>query len=143
MEVIRFTKWNGMGGLVEHIIKETGCTPFSGAGINIRRELQTALLKSVDDTPYYDDDLSVPDAIEYTLFGQIGDQDLNEKRFNEPLLNPVKVQHIYVFRQNKREKTYYWYGKYQMIGRPMPKRHPDKNGVERTILVLNLMRINQ
>ncbi len=47
---------------------------------------KTTLLKSVDNT-YYQDDMSDIDHIKYTLFGHNGNQDENEKKFNEPLLN--------------------------------------------------------
>jgi len=77
-----FSKWEEM---TTHIIQETGCIPFSGAGINPRKAQKTTILRSVDGTPYYDDDLSDIDNPKYTLFGHDGDQDENEKQFNEPL----------------------------------------------------------
>ena len=41
----------------------------------------------MDDTDYYADDMSDVNKPKYTLFGHNGDQDENEKRFNEPLLH--------------------------------------------------------
>lgn len=73
----------------KQFIQTTGCKPFSGAGINPRVDKKTTILRSVDRT--YDDDMSDPDNIEYTLFGHNGDQDENEKQFNEPLLNKDKT----------------------------------------------------
>lgn len=64
MSGIVFQKWKA---LEEHIIKTTGCKPFSGAGINPRVNKKTTILRSVDDTDYYDDDLSDLNCIKYTL----------------------------------------------------------------------------
>ena len=101
MSVITFTKWYGPEGIEQFIINETGCKPFSGAGINPRVQKKTTILKSVDDTYYYDDDMSDINNIKYTLFGHNGDQDGNEKKFNEPLLNPDKTHNIYIYRVKK------------------------------------------
>ena len=137
-----FSKWEGPEGMKTHIIQETGCIPFSGAGINPRQERQTTILRSVDDTPYYDDDLSDIDNPKYTLFGHDGDQDENEKRFNEPLLNPNKTKHIYLYRTRKNGKKteWLWYGKYT-IQEKTKKQHPGENGIMRTIIVLSLKRL--
>ncbi len=53
------------------------------------------MLKSVDNTEYYDDDMSDINKPKYTLFGHNGDQNENEKKFNEPLLNKIK-QNIFI-----------------------------------------------
>ena len=65
----RFSKWGGVDGIEEYIKKVTGCKPFSGAGINPRLNKKTTILKSVDGTYYYDDDMSDVNNIKYTLFG--------------------------------------------------------------------------
>ena len=78
------------------VISETKEIPFSGSGINIRYNSKTAILRSVDDTLYYDDNLSNVEYPKYTLFGHNGDQNENEKRFNEPLLNISKIENIYL-----------------------------------------------
>ena len=135
---ITFEKWNGTGGMKEYIINQTGCKPYSGAGINYRAEQKTTLLRSVDDTYYYDDDLKDPDLVEYTLFGQEGDQYQDEKRFNEPLLNPDKTRHIYLYRV--KPEMYIWYGKYEIVDK-YEKFHIDKNYNERTIIILVLRKI--
>ncbi len=94
MEPIRFSKWKGAGGIEQYIINQTGCKPYSGAGINPRINKKTTLLKSVDNTEYYHDDMSDINNPKYTLFGHNGDQ--NEKKINEPLLNKNKTEHIYI-----------------------------------------------
>ena len=142
MSGIRFSKWAGPEGIEQFIINQTGCKPYSGAGINPRVERKTTILKSVDDTYYYDDDMSNVNNPKYTLFGQIGDQDENEKRFNEPLLNHNKTEHIYLYRviKNKNKTEYLWYGKYEIIEKTN-KRHQDKDRNMRTIIVLSLKRL--
>jgi hypothetical protein len=93
MEPIRFSKWKGPEGIEQYIINQTGCKPYSGAGINPRINKKTTILKSVDDTYYYDDDMSDINNPKYTLFGHNGDQNINEQKFNEPLLNKNKTEH--------------------------------------------------
>ena len=106
MATLSFSKWYGSGGIEEFIINQTGCKPYSGAGINPRIDKKTTILKSVDDTYYYDDDMSDINNIKYTLFGHNGDQNENEKKFNEPLLNPDKTQHIYLYRVKNSKKLF-------------------------------------
>lgn len=55
------------------------------------------VLRSFDYYNIYDDNLSDPDNVEFTLQGKIGDQDENHWR-NESLLNPNKTHHIYLYR---------------------------------------------
>ena len=74
-----FTKWNGSNGIEEYIKNKTGRKPYSGAGINYRSCNKTTILKSVDDTYYYQDDMSDINHPKYTLFGQNGDHDETEK----------------------------------------------------------------
>jgi hypothetical protein len=139
---IQFTKWGGVGGLEQYIINQTGCTPFTGAGINYRKTQKTTILKSVDDTYYYDDNLNDITDVEYTLFGHCGDQDVCERKFNEPLLNPVKTEHIYLYRVSPGKKQeYWWYGKYQIVGQ-ITRLHQGKDHVMRNIIVLNLRKID-
>lgn len=142
MEPIRFDKWNGSQGMENYIIQQTGVKPYSGAGINFRKKEKTTLLKSVDDTYYYDDDLSDYQNVEYTLFGHNGDQNEYEKKFNEPLLNPDKTEHIYLYRvkKNKKKKEYLWYGKYEIVGK-YNKFHQGKDNKIRTIIILSLKQL--
>jgi hypothetical protein len=143
MTVITFTKWNGPNGIKEFIENRTGCKPFSGAGINPRIEQRTTILKSVDNTYYYDDDLSDVNNVKYTLFGHNGDQDENEPKFNEPLLNKNKTQHIYLYRvrQNGKQIEYVWYGEYK-ISSTNNRQHIGKDYVVRNIIILSLTKID-
>ncbi len=142
MEPIHFTKWSGPDGMEQFILNQTGCKPYSGAGINPRIHQKTTILKSVDNTYYYDDDMSDFNNIKYTLFGHNGDQIENEKKFNEPLLNPNKTQHLYVYRVkiNGKKKEYIWYGKYEIISKNT-KSHIGKDYNMRNIIVLSLKKI--
>ena len=142
MEPILFQKWEGPNGIKSFIIEHTGCKPFAGAGINPRISIKTTLLRSVDDTKYYDDDMSDINNPKYTLFGHNGDQDENEIKFNEPLLNKNKTEHIYLYRvkKNGSKTEYLWYGKYEIIGKTN-KFHPGKDKIIRTIIILSLRRI--
>ena len=139
MEPIRFKTYGGPDGLEQHVIKQTGCKPFSGAGINIRKEKATALLKSVDNTPYYMDDLSNINTVEYTLFGHNGDQSEAEARFNAPLLNEEKTTHIYLYRvrNDGRKKDYLWYGKYNIVNKTV-KQCLGKDRIMRDVIILTL-----
>jgi len=141
MNIIPFAKWSGENGLERFILNQTGCKPFTGAGINYRKEEKTTILKSVDNTYYYDDNLSDPDNVEYTLFGHNGDQSDSERRFNEPLLNPAKTEHIYLYRVvlHGKKQEYLWYGKYKIVGQTT-REHQGKDYDMRNIIVLFLKR---
>ena len=140
--VIQFATWGGINGLEQFILAQTGCKPFSGAGINYRKNEKTTILKSVDDTYYYDDNLNDPNNVEYTLFGHNGDQDESDRKFNEPLLNPEKTEHIYLYRvsTNGKKLKYLWYGKYEIIGQNT-RAHQGKDYIMRNIVVLSLRKI--
>jgi hypothetical protein len=142
MEIIKFKKWSGIDGIQQYIINKTGCKPFSGAGINPRIDKQTTILRSVENTYYYNDDMSDINNIKYTLFGHNGDQDENEKKFNEPLLNKNKTKHIYLYLvlTNNVEYKYIWYGKYEIIDKEI-KPHIGKNMNIRNIIILTLKKI--
>tara|TARA_Y100000389_G_C17093772_1_gene332550 strand:+ start:281 stop:544 length:264 start_codon:yes stop_codon:yes gene_type:complete len=76
--------------------------------------------------------------IQYTLYGHNGDQDGNEKKFNEPLLNPDKTHNIYIYRVKKNNiNKYIWYGKYEIIDKNI-KQHIGKDYIMRNIIVLSL-----
>lgn len=140
--IISFAKWGGETGLEQFIIAQTGCKPYSGAGINPRAQQRTTILKSVDNTYYYDDDLSDPDNVEYTLFGHDGNQNEGEKMFNEPLLNPVKTEAIYLYRVklNGKRNEYLWYGRYQLVGQSVRQHRGKESAALRDIIVLSLRR---
>lgn len=143
MVELTFSKWSGPDGIEQFIINQTGCKPYSGSGINPRIDKKTTILRSVDNTYYYNDDISDADNIKYTLFGQSGDQDENEKRFNEPLLNINKTQNIYLYRVriNGKKKEYIWYGRYKIIDKNI-KQHIGKDYNMRNIIILTLRKIN-
>lgn len=140
--MLHFTHWKGPDGIEEFIKNETQCAPFSGIGIKSYINKKTAILRSVDNTYYYDDNLTDINNIEYTLYGHNGDQDENEKRCNEPLLNPSKTQHIYLYRLkiDGKKKEYIWYGKYKIISKNT-KDHIGKDKKLRKIIVLSLKKI--
>lgn len=142
MNEITFSKWSGPDGMEQFIIKQTGCKPYSGAGINPRIEKKTTLLRMVDGTYYYDDDMSDVNNVKYTLFGHNGDQNENEKRFNEPLLDKNKTQHIYLYRvrKNGKKNEYVWYGKYEIMNKNN-KQHIGKDYVIRNIITLSLRKL--
>jgi len=142
MQGISFSNWLGIDGIEQYIVNKTGCKPYTGAGIFIKFENNTAILKSVDDTYYYDDDLRDIENVKYTLFGHNGDQDENGRKFNEPLLNKEKTQHIFLYRVkiDGKKKKYIWYGKYE-IGDKNTKLHIGEDRIMRNIIVLSLKRI--
>jgi hypothetical protein len=143
MSTTLFTCWGGPDGICNFIYQQTGCKPYSGAGINPRPKDKTTILKSVDDTYYYDDNLDDVYNVKYTLFGHNGDQDEDERRFNEPLLNENKTQNIYLYRVVKNEKKthYLWYGKYIIEGK-ISKTHVGKDMIHRKIIVLSLKKVD-
>jgi hypothetical protein len=65
--------FNRFGDLVEFQRTITDSGLFSGVGISVRKT-GTVILRSVDGTAFYDDDLENPKKIYYTLYGQEGDQ---------------------------------------------------------------------
>jgi len=142
MSEISFSKWSGPEGMEQFIINKTGCKPYSGAGINPRIEKKITILKSVDNTYYYDDDMIDVNNVKYTLFGHNGDQDENEKKFNEPLLNKNKTKNIYLYRVkiNDNKKEYIWYGKYEIFDK-ITKLHTGKDKIMRNIIILSLKKI--
>ena len=87
-----FTRWDDMH---KYIIKETNCNAFSGRGICYRKDENTCILRSVDNTIYYDDNLSNIKQVEYTLCGKNGDQDI-EYIDNKNLLKS-DLEHIYIY----------------------------------------------
>jgi len=120
---------------------ETDCVPYTGCGINFRKKEKTCIIKSADGVAFYADDLDRGDILHYTLYGWDGDQDENDK-YNEPLLNPAKTSHIYLYRvmTNKKKKTWVWYGKCEIVGK-FTKTHPGSDLIPRQIIVLALRRV--
>ncbi len=138
---IKFASWSGPDGLENYIKFRTETKPYSGEGISIRKDKNLAILKSVDGTEFYDDDLSNPKLIKYTLFGHNGDQDPDEPKYNKKLLDPEITKQIYVYRRIFNEQyKYIWYGEYKILNMET-KNHPGKDGLERKIVILNLSKI--
>jgi len=132
-----FTKWDDM---VNHIFVETGgCKPFASEGINYRKKHKACILRSVDDTTFYDDDLSDINRVDYTLAGQSGDQCVDSSG-NRQLLNP-DLKHIYLYRVKKdgKKKTWIWYGEYTIIDKAT-KQHIGKDSFARKIIKISLVR---
>jgi hypothetical protein len=143
MTTIVFSKWSGPEGIEQFILNKTGCKAYSGAGINPRINKNTTILRSVDDTYYYKDNLSDINNVKYTLFGHNGDQDENEKKFNEPLLNKNKTKNIYLYRVKKNVKInkYIWYGKYEIVDKNT-ELHIGKDKIMRNIITISLKKIS-
>lgn len=134
------TNWWGENGM-NQLIKNNARLmkgPYTGAGINYKKEEKTTILKSVDNTYFYPDNLDDPNNIEYTLFGPNGDQDETEHSCNEPLLNPEKTKHIYLYRvRPKSKEKYMFYGQYTISGR-FVKTNIGQDGIMRNVIVLQL-----
>ena len=141
MEGLSFSKWLGPDGIEQFITNQTGCKPCSGPGIFTNKAKTISILKSVDGTYYYDDDMRDIQNVKYTLFGHNGDQNENETQFNKPLLN--QTQNIYLYRVKiiGREKEYIWYGKYEIVGKNN-KLHIGEDRVMRNIIILSLKKID-
>ena len=139
---IVFTKWKGDDGIQKFIKNRTNCNPFSGAGINYYKTQNTCIIKSVDNTYYYKDDLTNINYVDYTLFGHNNDQSEKEPYFNEPLLNNNKTKYIYLYRviKHKSKSIYIWYGKYNIIDKKT-EQHIGKNYLVRNIIILKLKRV--
>ena len=134
---MEFDKFYGENGLSEYCISKTGCKPYSGEGIGYRKHNDTCILRSVDDTYYYCDNLDNKDLVEYTLFGHSGDQDINESKYNKPLLN---CSNIYLYRACGKSR-WIWYGKYKIINR-FQKLNPGKDGINRKIIILRMKHLD-
>ena len=136
--MLDFTSWTN---LTDYIMEQTKVRPYSSNGIHINMIHQTAILRAADGTQWYANDLNDPNVIEYSLYGQNGDQDENESRHNRPLLNNMNHIYLYRVRNDINLPKYLWYGKYKIIGRTT-RQHPGRNGVMRNIIVLILEKIN-
>ena len=134
---MEFNKFYGKNSLSEYCLSKTGCKPYSGEGIGFRKDKDTCILRSVDNTYYYCDNLDNKDLVEYTLFGHNGDQDINQTRYNKPLLN---CSNIYLYRSCGKS-LWIWYGKYKIINW-VEKQHIGKDGIERMVVILKMKKID-
>lgn len=103
-----------------------------------RSDKKTCILKSVEGTSYYDDKLDDIEHPQYTLYGQVGDQDENHN-FNKNLLNSIRTEKIYLFQRTKTQ--WIWFGRYTIKSK-LFKTHPDKENNLRQIIVLQLQKYN-
>ena len=132
-----YTKYADLKKLMKD---ETNCKPFTGEGISYRKESNTCILRSVDDTKFYDDDLTDINLVKYTLAGKSGDQQVNSGG-NRSLLDP-DLNHIYLYRvkEDGKKKTWVWYGEYTIVGRTT-KQHIGDDSMMREIIKLSLERV--
>jgi hypothetical protein len=114
-----------------------GFTPNPAPGIFARGD--EVVLKSVDGTSYYDDDVTNRERVIYTGFGREGDQEMSG--VNQKLLEATRIWLYRVIPLGKHKKEYLWYGEYKIAGAPYVRRHPDINGSDRNIYLFNLKRI--
>lgn len=115
------------------LIKETGCRVFQDTRISYRKHKKLCILKS-EDVSYYDDIIEKNQYIQYTLYGQIGDQSINTE-FNMNFLDHNKTEKIFIYKKTQNE--WIWLGRYEIMSLH-EKIHPDKNGKNRKILYVKM-----
>jgi hypothetical protein len=135
MSEITFTSWSK---IKDFITQTKGLTSNPQKGIFFPKGKNTAILKSKDNTSFYDDDLRDAKQVKYTLFGKCGDQDEDETT-NRKLLDSRQTKHVYLYRVKPGQ--WVWYGKYEITGKTS-KLHPGEDGIMRTIVVLTLTKID-
>lgn len=132
-----FTTW---ASFQEHAVNFTGGRRlFSSQGI-YHFTNGTTILKSIDGVVCYKDDFTNLNSLKYTLYGLIGDQNKNEKRFNWKLLNEERT--IYVMEVPKKGE-WTWLGRYQIDGELEELEHPDKTGKMRKIYRITLKKVTE
>lgn len=125
---MEFASYNDM---CEYQSRLTGIRrPFSGRGIFAKGT--TVILRSVDGTEYYADNLSDPKCIIYTMQGKTGDQSLENKDNRHLML----AKHIWVYRVQR--KKWIWYGLYHIESTPCATQHVGADGIMRTIYLVRL-----
>lgn len=123
----------------DFVFEQTGCKMYAAKGINFNKDKCTSILKSVEGTPFYSDNLIDPDFPEYTLSGKSGDQNEKENTVNRNLLDPNKTRKIYLFQRTKTK--WIWYGRYYIHSK-YEKFHPGEDGIDRKIIILRLSKKN-
>lgn len=132
-----FTKW---AAFQEYATQFTGGRRlFSGQGI-YHFTNGTTILKSIDGVTCYKDDFTDPNSLKYTLYGLVGDQNKNEKRFNWKLLNEERT--IYVMEVPKKGE-WIWLGRYTIDGELEELEHPDTTGKLRKIYRITLKKYTE
>ena len=89
--MIEFNKWND---LVKHSRDKYRLRTFQWLRYLYSEKNNTAVLRSVDNTAFYKDNLENIDCVKYTPPGQENDQDINEPRFNAP--HEKQIIYIYI-----------------------------------------------
>lgn len=131
---ITFTCWSD---LVNHL-KINNIGKINAAPGIFHNTNGNTILKSVHNTSFYKDDFNIPNYIIYTLYGQIGDQDLND-RYNRPLIGKNTAYLYEVISVGGNKKHYIWYGQvHYNYSQLETLQHADKNGQIRTIYRLKL-----
>lgn len=127
-----FNKWKELTSFLE----TSGIgKAYSGVGI-FKNKKGNILLRSVDGTKYYADIDN-----KYTLYGQIGNQDLEDK-FNKHLLQNKKAYLYRVVKVNNKVIKYLWYGCVTFCKDDIESLiHPDINKNLRTIYRIPLKSI--
>ena len=87
-------------------------------------------LRSVDGTKFYCDEFAP--TIEYTLFGQTGDQ-VRDDFYNRHI---IKGNEAYLYKVSPNKK-HTWFGK-MIMGKVTKMNHPDRNGETRMIYRVQL-----
>ena len=124
----------------EYIAKFTKKGAYPGQGISNYANGIT-LLRSVDDTYYYKDELENPDLVIYTLFGTSGDQNKDEARYNHKLLNEQRKIYLYRVQKESKNTKWVWYGEYSLVPGLEEVQHPGADGLMRRIYRVRLQRI--
>lgn len=127
------THWTTFANKVETLI---GFRPNAASGIFCKGTV--AVLRSVDGTPHYHDELNY-EMVDYMLHGPIGDQSL-ETRSNKMFLRATEHYVYRVQLLSNNTKRYIWYGKYLREGDIRVERHVDITGCERRVYVQRLVR---
>jgi len=131
---ITFTRWADL----ENHLRTNGLGSINAAPGIFHNKLGNTIFKSVPGTSYYRDEFNVTQHIIYTLFGQVGDQDLND-RYNRPLIGKNTAYLYEVINVSSTKKNYIWYGQVHYDYSELESiQHVDKNNQIRTIYRLKL-----
>ncbi len=132
-----FTTW---AEAKRHIAQFTGKGAYPGQGISNYNNGKT-LLRSVDDTYYYLDDLEDHETVKYTLFGKSGNQNKDEARYNWKFLNEEREIYLYRVSKDGKDTTWAWYGRYELLPGLEELQHVGEDGVTRKIYRATLQRV--
>jgi hypothetical protein len=125
---MQFERW---ADAANYIAQQTGRRPFPSKGI-IPYTNGNILLRSVEPTPYYADDLTQLDRVLYTAEGRVGNQSL---RTCGNLAIQEKGRRIFLLEVTTegRHTRWIWHGEYEFRGEIEEMQHPDMHNAMRTI----------